>query len=178
MKLRLACALLCLPALLSARDLLNEQFDQGISAWTVDSGKAFKGPENNGTLIFRSIKGPDTGNQPGSVSRLLTGLTPGENYELFVDFRFEKNFPDTWPWAMVTVESASPRPGSGPSVIVDHRISTRKRAGSGPDDSAWRTISLPFNPGKATSVIIRLSNNPSMMDQTHWDNIRLAPLNP
>ena len=168
MKLRPFAVLLCLPALLSAQKLLNEQFAHGIGAWTVDSGKAF---QTNGTLILRSIKAPEGGNQQGAVSFRLTGLTPGKNYELHADFRFERDFTNTWPWAMIAVYDAS-----GASMIAEKRIHDRKQAGSGPDDSAWRTVSLPFNPGKATTVTIRLSNRTEMLDQTHWDNISVTPL--
>lgn len=178
MKIRLFCALLGLPVLLQARDLFNERFDSGISAWTVDSGKAFRGPENNGTLVLRSVRTPEGVRQQGSVSHLLTDLKPGENYELLVDFRFEKDFSEIWPWSMIEVVSATPLPGPGSTVIVDQRIPTHKQAGIGPDDATWRTISLPFNPGKATSVVIRLTNRTEMLDQTHWDNIRVVPLNP
>ena len=164
------------PAILCASDLLNEQFDAGIASWTVDPGKAFNGKENNGTLILRSVKEPDGHRVPGEAVYVLDGLTPGANYMLTVDFRFEKDFSDAWPWAMICIESPEPSSPGKTSVIVQERIVTRKKAGNGPTDSAWRTLEIPFNPGDNSRVVIRLSNNPSMLDQTHWDNIKVAPL--
>ncbi|AHF94428.1 hypothetical protein OPIT5_15640 [Opitutaceae bacterium TAV5] len=155
----------------------SDSFDSGIRPWTTESGQAGRGKEKGGTLMLRSVREPDGTPRPGIAVRIVTGLEPNRNYELKVDFRFEKDFEDRWPWAKVEiVESVSGNTSAPP--LTSTRIATQKQSGAIDADSAWRTVTLPFNPGDASSVVIRLSNHPKMYDQTHWDNLRIVPLEP
>lgn len=174
-------ALLAFASPSMAQPLVEETFSAGIKAWTIESGQAGPGREQGGSLVLKSTKDAAGVAHGGIVSFTAEGLQPNQDYELQVSFRFEKPLPDKWPWAKISIWEPTAKPAASETtsgLIAEKRIATQKQSGIATADNEWRTLSLPFNPGKSRTVVIRLLNHPKMYDQTHWDDIRIVPLAP
>lgn len=176
----LLCALsLCASAsAFAAQAVFNDSFANGVKAWQLESGQVIAGRENGGTLVLRTLNQPDGSKRSGAVTLEVSGLKPHAAYELTLRFRFEKDFADAWPWARVEIWEAGSMPAEGNTSyrIAEQTIAPQKRSRAEVADSQWRTVTLAFTPGDASSVILRLLNHPGMMDQTHWDEISITPL--
>ncbi|PAW79885.1 MAG: hypothetical protein B9S32_00740 [Verrucomicrobia bacterium Tous-C9LFEB] len=139
---------------------------RGRSNWSTESGKSSVTKSEDGHLLLSSIKDADGGPLP-AVTALTVALEKNTDYAVKIRFRFEKNFQDAWPWSSLEVWSAESKWDDTP----DKRLATLKITPKKDfDNGQWQALELPFNSEGNTSVIIRLRNNPKMMDQTHWDD--------
>lgn len=138
----------------------------GRSNWSAESGKCSVTKSEGGHLLVCSIKDADGAPVPG-VAALTVALGKNTDYVVKIRFRFEKNFQDAWPWSSLEVWSAESKWDDTPDKrLAILKISPQKEA----DNGQWQTLELPFNSEDNASVVIRLRNNPKMLDQTHWDD--------
>ena len=145
--------------------VVRDEF-HGRSNWVTESGKSSVTKSEGGHLLLSSSKDADGGPVPGVVA-LPVALEKNTEYTVKIRFRFEKNFQDVWPWSSLEVWSAESKWDDTPDKrLATLRITPKKDF----DNGQWQELELPFNSEGNTSVIIRLRNNPKMMDQTHWDD--------
>jgi hypothetical protein len=149
-----------------AEEFIARDDFSGHARWSAESGKSFVTKSEEGHLLVSSIKDADGGSVPG-VAALTVAVEKNTDYIVKIRFRFEKNFQDAWPWSSLEVWSAESKWDDTPDKRLSIlKITTRKDF----DNGQWQSLKLAFNSEDNTSVIIRLRNNPKMMDQTHWDD--------